>query len=147
LDTSRAFVDELDTYRKELAIPYLTDKAMLEKLIQEAYERMKEEVRVAQIFIPISSHATPADTLAAYDEIKNLRVRILRGEAFEQIAKDYSKDLKSAPRGGDLGYLAVLDNNYIFESAAYNTPKGEVSMPFRTEKGYHIIKGFRSSFV
>lgn len=140
LDTSRAFVDELDTYRKELALPYLTDKAMLEKLIQEAYERMKEEVRVAQIFIPLTSHATPTDTLAAYDEIKNLRVRILRGEAFEQMAKDYSKDLKSAPRGGDLGYLAVLDNNYVFESAAYNTPKGEVSMPFRTEKGYHIIK-------
>ncbi len=139
-DTSKAFREEISTYRKELATPYLVDKMVLEKLIQETYERMREEVRVAQIFIPVPKNASPADTMMAYDEIKSLRLRILKGETFEQIAKNYSQDTKSAEKGGDMGFIAVLDNHYTFESAAYDTPKSEISQPFRTDKGYHLIK-------
>lgn len=139
-DTTRAFRDEISTYRAELATPYLVDRVMLEKLIQECYERMREEVRVAQIFLPIAKNAVPADTMAVYDDIKNLRTRIMRGETFEQIAKNYSQDLKTAEKGGDIGYIAVLENHYAFESAAYNTAKGEVSMPVRTDRGYHLVK-------
>lgn len=139
-DTTRAFRDEINAYRKELATPYLLDKILLEKMIQETYERMREEVRVAQIFIPVPRNASTADTLVAYDEIKTLRLRITKGEPFEQIAKNYSQDSKSAENGGEMGFIAVLDNNYAFESAVYNTSKGEISGIIRTEKGYHLIK-------
>ena len=139
-DTTRAFREEIDTYRKELATPYLVDKAVLEKLIQETYERMREEVRVAQIFIPLAKNASPTDTMAAYTELKNIRAKIVKGDSFEAMAKANSKDKFSAAKGGDLGFITVLDNNYTFESAVYNTPKGEMSMPFRTNKGYHLIK-------
>ncbi len=139
-DTTKAFREEISGYRKELAAPYLVDKTVLEKLIQETYERMREEVRVAQIFIPLPNNASPADTMVAYDEIRTLRLRILKGEPFEQIAKNYSQDVKSAEKGGDMGFIAVLENHYTFESAVYNTPKGEISLPFRTDKGFHLIK-------
>ena len=139
-DTTKAFREEINSYRKELAAPYLLDKIILEKLIQEAYERMREEVRVAQIFIPISKNASPADTMVAFDEIRTFRLRILKGESFEQIAKNYSQDIKTAEKGGDMGFIAVLDNNYAFESAAYNISKGDIPFPIRTDKGYHLIK-------
>ncbi|MCU0469983.1 MAG: peptidylprolyl isomerase [Arcicella sp.] len=139
-DTTKAFREEINSYRKELATPFLVDKVMLEKLIQETYERMREEVRVAHIFIPVPNNASPADTMMAYDDIRTLRLRILKGESFEQIAKNYSQDAKTAEKGGDLGFIAVLDNHYAFESAAYHTPKGEVSLPIRTDKGYHLVK-------
>lgn len=139
-DTTRAFRDEINAYRKELATPYLLDKILLEKMIQETYERMREEVRVAQIFIPIPRNASAADTMVAYDEMKILRLRIMKGETFEQIAKNYSQDPKSAEKGGDMGFIAVLDNHYCFESGVYNTSKGEISDIIRTEKGYHLIK-------
>ncbi|MCK5846555.1 MAG: peptidylprolyl isomerase, partial [Bacteroidales bacterium] len=42
--------------------------------------------------------------------------------------------------GGDLGYFTAFYMVYAFESAAYNTAVGEVSMPIRTQFGYHIIK-------
>ena len=140
LDTTRAFRDEITSYRKELATPYLVDKSLLEKLIQETYERMREEVRVAQIFIPVPRNASAADTMVAYDEIKTLKLRITKGETFEQIAKNYSQDPKSAEKGGDMGFVAVLENNYAFESAVYNSSKGDVSGIIKTEKGYHLIK-------
>ena len=139
-DTTRAFRDEISAYRKELAIPYLLDKILLEKMIQETYERMREEVRVAQIFIPVPRNASAADTMVAYDEIKTLRQRITKGETFEQIAKNYSQDPKSAEKGGDMGFMAVLENNYAFETAAYKLSKGEISDIIKTETGYHLIK-------
>ncbi|MEA5458949.1 peptidylprolyl isomerase [Arcicella sp. LKC2W] len=139
-DTTKAFREEISGYRKELATPYLVDKIVLEKLIQETYERMREEVRVAQVFIPVPNNASPADTMAAYDDVRTLRLRILKGEPFDQIAKNYSQDAKTAEKGGDMGFIAVLENHYTFESTAYNTPKGEISLPFRTDKGFHLIK-------
>jgi len=139
-DTTKAFREEINSYRKELAIPYLVDKVILEKLIQEAYERMREEVRVSQIFIPLPQNASPADTMAVFHEITAFRLRILKGEPFEQIAKNYSQDTKTAEKGGDMGFIAVLDNNYAFESAAYDNSKVDVSFPIRTDKGYHLIK-------
>lgn len=139
-DTTQGFREEINSYRKELAIPFLVDKIILEKMVQEAYERMREEVRVAQIFIAVPNNASPADTMAAFDEIRTLRLRILRGESFEQIAKNYSQDSKTAEKGGDMGFMAVLDNNYAFESAAYKNLTGEISLPIRTDKGYHLVK-------
>ncbi|MEY4541644.1 MAG: Peptidylprolyl isomerase [Bacteroidota bacterium] len=139
-DTTKAFKEEIGSYRRELATPYLVDKILLEKMIQETYERMREEVRVAHIFIPVPNNASPADTMVAFDEIRTLRLRILKGESFEQIAKNYSQDTRTAEKGGDMGFIAVLDNHYAFESAAYRNPKGEVSLPVRTDKGYHLIK-------
>jgi peptidyl-prolyl cis-trans isomerase SurA len=139
-DTTKAFKEEINSYRKELATPFLVDKILLEKMIQETYERMREEVRVAHLFIPVPNNASPADTMVAFDEIRTLRLRILKGESFEQIAKNYSQDTKTAEKGGDMGFIAVLDNNYGFETAAYRNPKGEVSLPIRTEKGYHLVK-------
>lgn len=139
-DTTKGFREEINSYRRELAIPYLVDKVILEKMIQEAYERMREEVRVAQIFIAVPNNASPTDTMTAFDEIRTLRLRILKGEPFEQMAKNYSQDAKTAEKGGDVGFIAVLDNHYAFESAAYRNPKGEVSLPIRTEKGYHLVK-------
>ena len=139
-DTTKAFREEINSYRKELATPFLVDKIILEKMIQEAYERMREEVRVAQIFIAVPNNASPADTMVAFDEIRTLRLRILKGEPFEQIAKNYSQDVKTAEKGGDMGFIAVLENHYAFESAAYRNPKGEVSLPIRTDKGYHLVK-------
>lgn len=139
-DTTKAFKEEINSYRKELAMPYLVDKIILEKMIQETYERMREEVRVAHIFIPVPNNASPADTMMAFDEIRTLRLRILKGEPFEQIAKNYSQDTRTAEKGGDMGFIAVLENNYAFETAAYRNSKGEVSFPIRTEKGYHLVK-------
>ncbi len=140
-DATATFKDEINTYRKELANPYLVDKGLLDRLVRETYERMREEVHVAHIFIAIDKNAAPADTASAFNELYNLRTRILKGEAFEQIAKNYSQDPSTASLGGDLGFLPMPPaTHYIFESVAYNLPKEEISMPFRTDKGYHILK-------
>lgn len=152
LDTNKAFKDELAGYRKQLAQPYLNDKEVTEKLIKEAYERTKSDVRASHILIKCDPDALPKDTLAAYNKVLGIRSRILKGEDFGKLAKENSDDpsAKDQPEtkdrpaqkgnGGDLGYFTVLQMVYPFENAAFTTKVGEVSMPVRTRYGYHIIK-------
>lgn len=140
-DTSKAFINELKGYRKQLAQPYLTDKELNDKLIDEAYQRMKKEIRVSHILIGVKEDAIPKDTLAAFTKIMDLRKRLLKGEDFGKLAKEYSEDPSAKQNEGDLGYFTSMMMVYPFETVAYNTPVGQVSMPVRTKYGYHLIKG------
>lgn len=142
LDTSRSFKDELAGYRKQLAQPYLTDKDVNEKLLKETYDRLQEDIRASHILVKVSETALPKDTAEAYTKIMKIRSRILKGEDFNKVAaeKGISDDPSAKDNGGDLGYFTALQMVYQFESAAYNTKVGTVSMPVRTRFGYHIIK-------
>lgn len=140
LDTLSSFKNELAGYRKQLARPYLTDKQAEQKLIEEAYDRMTEEVRASHLLLLVDEKALPKDTLAVYQKINSLRNKILNGEDFETVAKTHSEDPSAKTNGGDLGYFSAFRMVYPFETAAFNTPLGEVSKPFRTRFGYHIVK-------
>ena len=140
MDTSASFKKELAGYRTQLSRPYLTDQAAEDELIEEAYERMQYELRASHILLNVAENASPADTLKVYNEIKNLRSRILKGEDFATIAKSFSNDPSAKTNGGDLGYFSAFRMVYPFETTAYNTAVGDVSQPFRTQFGYHILK-------
>lgn len=140
LDTTKAFINELSGYRKQLAKPYLVDPDVDEKILEEAYNRLKEEIKAAHILLEIKPDANPVDTLAAYNKLLKARERILSGESFEKIAGDISEDKSSAKNGGSLGYFTGFQMVFPFEDAAYKLMPGEVSKPVRTRFGYHLIK-------
>jgi peptidyl-prolyl cis-trans isomerase SurA len=140
LDTNPTFRSELAGYRKQLAAPYLNDKKVTEGLMQEAYERMKMEVNASHILINVSANASPKDTLAAYNKIVDIRRRALKGESFDSLAAKFSEDPSAVKNFGKLGWFTVFQMVYPFENVAYTINKGETSMPFRTQFGYHIMQ-------
>ncbi len=152
LDTAREFKSELNGYRSQLAQPLLVDKDVTEGLINEAYNHMQYDIRASHILIKVDKNANPSDTLIAYNKTMSLRKRILAGETFEKIAAESSDDpsAKDVPatnerpeykgNGGDLGYFSAFDMIYTFEDGAYNTKVGDISMPIRSDYGYHLIK-------
>lgn len=140
MDTIQSFVDELNGYKKQLAQPYLTDKNVTDDLIKEAYERMKSDVNAAHILIKCAPDALPKDTLAAYNKALKIREKIVKGASFQTMARDSSDDPSAKENGGDLGYFTAMQMVYPFETAAFNTKPGQMSMPVRTRFGYHIIK-------
>jgi len=138
LDTVKSIETELENYRKQLAKNYLTDDEVTRKLIHEAYDRMKVDVRVEHILV---SCPPGTDTVAAYRKIDSIYHVIQSGKSdFETMAKACSDDKGSKERGGDVGYFTALQTVYSFENAAYDNPVGKVSAPFKTQFGYHIIK-------
>ena len=139
-DTAKAFQTELKGYRRQLAQPYLTDKNVNDKLIQEAYDRSKKDVKASHILISLPSEPLPKDTLAAYTKAIKIRERLMKGEDFAILARQNSDDPSAKQNDGDLGYFTSMMMVYPFESAAYLTPVGEISAPVRTKFGYHILK-------
>jgi peptidyl-prolyl cis-trans isomerase SurA len=142
LDTIQSFIDELEGYRKQLAKPYLVDQKVVDALLSEAYERYKQEVNAGHILIKIDKNAPDKDTLLAYKKALGIRDRILKGEDFSKVAKETSDDPSARKNGGNLGYFTAFQMVYDFESVAYSLDTGKVSMPLRTQFGYHIIKVF-----
>jgi peptidyl-prolyl cis-trans isomerase SurA len=152
MDTLESFRKELEGYRKQLAQPYFTDGSVSEHLLNEAYERKKWDVRASHILFRVEKTATPEDTLAAYKKALAAYQRVISGENFGKVAAEVSEDpsardteasqYRPARKGnlGDLGYFTVFDMVYAFETGAYNTEPGTVSMPVRTDYGYHLIK-------
>lgn len=141
-DTIPKLMKELSGYRKQLALPYLIDSAKSESLIKEAYARTKTELRASHILIQVDPKAAPEDTLKAYNQLLALKKRIENGEDFATVAKGKggSEDPSAQINGGDLGYFTAFQMVYPFEDMAYKTKVGEVSNPFRTRFGYHIVK-------
>ncbi len=141
LDTLKKFKRELDGYIRQLEKPYFTDSIVDERLIKEAYERSKYDVRVSHILLKVKPDAIPADTLKVYKRMESILSSINSGKiSFEEAAKKNSVDTYTAVKGGDLGFFTVFQMVYNFESEAYNTQIGKVSKIFRTKFGYHILK-------
>ena len=139
LDEKTTYKKELRGYKNQLAKTFLKDVELTDKIVREAYDRMVNEVSAKHILIRAPLTANPKDTLVAYNKIIEARNKILAGEDFEKVAKAYSEDPSVKKNGGDLGWFKAFKMVYSFESAAYNTPIGEVSMPFRSNFGYHIL--------
>ncbi|MDT8886588.1 peptidylprolyl isomerase [Aquirufa sp. LEPPI-3A] len=137
---SPAFQDEYQSFRKELASPYLIDGEKSEALVKEAYQRLKFEKQVGHILVKLPQNPSIADTLIAYQKIDNIRKRVLAGEIFEDLAKKFSEDDLSALKGGNIGFVTSLQTQYAFENAVYALEKGGISGIVRTSAGYHLIK-------
>jgi peptidyl-prolyl cis-trans isomerase SurA len=141
LDTSRSYKREIATYKNQLTAPYLQDKEFLNRLIKQAYDRTKMEIRASHILVRFPKNYKPQDTLAVYNRIMRIRDSIVNhGASFSLMAQKYSDDRSARTNSGDLGFFGAFKMVYDFEDAAYKTNMGEVSMPFKTRFGYHIVK-------
>ena len=141
LDTNAAFKSELNGYRIQLAKPYLKNKEFDKGMLSEAYERMQQDIKASHILIKVDKNSTAKKDKEAYDKILKIRSLILDNKiSFADAAKKNSDDKSALSNGGDLSYFTAFMMVYDFESAAYSTEIGEISMPTKTKSGYHIIK-------
>ncbi len=151
LDTAKVFQREWESYKLQYAQQYLIDTEVSDQLLEETTDRARYQVRASHLLIMIPDDASPKDTLAAYHKIMKIRDEIVNGLDFNDAAARYSEDQSAQdhinPQSkrtqygnrGELGYFSVLEMIYPFETAAYATPVGQVSMPIRTQFGYHLV--------
>ena len=140
LDQEESFKQELAGYRDKLAMRYLLEREVSDKLIREAYDRSLKTINASHILILCPPQASPADTLIAYKKISDIREKALSGAAFDELATKYSEEPGASESKGSLGNFSVFQMVYSFESAAYSISKGKISGIVRTPFGYHILK-------
>ncbi len=76
----------------------------------------------------------------ARSRLEQLRFRLLSGDDFASIARSHSQDTGSAAKGGDLGWVSPGDTVPSFEQQMNNLPVGELSQPFRSPFGWHLLE-------
>ena len=140
-DKKSELIQEYNTYRRQLAEPYLMEKEVIEKNLQELYEKQKEEIRAAHILALVPKNVKPADTLKAYQKIQRAKALLITNNApFDSVALVFSDDPSVKRNKGELGYFSGGMMVHQFEDAAYQGKAGEVLGPIRTRYGYHLIK-------
>lgn len=134
LDEEASYQREFKRYKKQLIKNYISDNEATDALVKEAYERSNIDLNASHILVLLKSNAK--DTINAYNQVLALRKRALK-EGFDNLKPLHNGKTIFVE---DLGYFSAFKMVYDFESAAFNTPKGEISMPFRTQFGYHVVK-------
>ena len=135
LQNDPKYKSELNKYVKQLQNTYLTDRETEDKFLREAYERTKYEVNVSHILIRIDENDN--DTIDVYNKLNNLRDPFLNS-SINDFKNSHLEDEELIIE--NLGYFSAFKMIYKFENMAYKTPVGEVSLPFRSRFGFHILK-------
>lgn len=76
----------------------------------------------------------------AQERLVQLRERAIDGDDFGNLARASSNDQASAIKGGDLGWVSPGNMVPEFEEAMNQTPAGEISKPFKSRFGWHIVQ-------
>jgi len=135
LQNDPKYKSELNKYVKQLQNTYLTDRDTENKFLREAYERTKYEVNVSHVLIRIDENDN--DTIDVYNKLNNLR-RPFLNSSINDFKNSHIEDEELIIE--NLGYFSAFKMIYKFENMAYKTPVGEVSLPFRSRFGFHILK-------
>ena len=102
-------------------------------------EKRGEKIQTAHILIQLKP--TADDEARVKDELEALRQRALNGESFETLAMENSDDENVQNDKGHLG-IWEIDKLAIpqFKTIVSEMETGEISAPFKTEYGYHIVR-------
>lgn len=96
-----------------------------------------EKIRARQIFI-----STVEDDDETHEQLaRDIHSRLIEGEKpFEDLAREFSEDPRTANRGGDLNWFARDRVSKKFSETVFTLKKGDVSEPFKTDIGWHIVE-------
>ena len=145
MDTTTAFRQEFAQYRDQQIRPVLvTDDDMLAEA-HRIYDQTKENVgpdglvNASHILLRIAQKASDAEQQEARRRIDSVYAALQAGADFEALARQVSQDPGSARRGGVLGWFARNQMVKEFEDAAFALQPGEMSKPFLSPYGWHIV--------
>ena len=135
LNNLENFKTESSNFKRQLAESLINEEADEKKLIAEAFNRSKKDIRVAQIFIDYNKDTTAAKTQA--DKAFNL---LKQGKSFEEVLNQFSNDDNNKKTKGEIGFITVFSVPYSIESEIYNLKTGQFSAPYKGKYGYHLFK-------
>lgn len=145
LDTLSSFKEEFAMYRDQQIKPsFVTDEGMLREA-QKVYNDTKESIgprgliMPAHILMHVEQQAPAEEMQKAKVRIDSIYTALKNGADFADLAKRLSQDPGSAVNGGALPWIGPGQTVKEFEDQAYALQKGEMSQPFQSPYGYHII--------
>lgn len=125
--------------------PRKLDQRRLEPTEEEARSyfqthraEFEEDAKVVLDYVEFERRATSRDEAEIVQDLRDLAAAVRDGEDFAELARVYS-DGPTRESGGDLGWFGPGTMVPEFDEVAFELEIGEVSEPFRTQFGYHIV--------
>ena len=100
-------------------------------------KRIVTKYRTRHILIRTNALISSED---AKSRLEKIRERIVNGEKFADLARANSDDTVSARKGGEIDWIGPGDTTPIYEAEVGKLKVGQVSQPFRTPYGWHIVQ-------
>ncbi len=141
-DARKAIREQL--LKQKVQQAYLFTNKVTKKDVEKFYDeyrdslpKMGESVLLSKLSLKI----TPSEKSRqkAYEKISSIKRRLDNGTDFGKLAREFSEGPEAA-EGGDLGFIAKGTlNELVFEEKAFNLSPGQISEPFETRLGFHIV--------
>ena len=146
LDTMKSFRDEYTMYRDQQVRPTMVTDADVLVEARKVYDRAKEQIGSrglilpAHILIQVPTQATLIEQNKAKTRIDSVYRALKGGADFAEMAKNVSDDKGTGARGGLLPYWIGPGQTFKeFEDVAYSLQKEEMSQPFLSPVGWHVV--------
>lgn len=145
IDTTQSFKNEFASYRNQLVRPTMVEESRVLAEAMKVYEDTKKQVgekglvRPAHILMRVGQKDSEEKRTEAKQRIDSIYNAIKAGANFEELAKKLSQDYGSASKGGLLPWIGPGQTLQEFEDNAFALKVGELSKPFLSTAGYHII--------
>lgn len=140
---------EIKEFRKQIVISRYFEAFLNDKVNEEAIRNFyntntdefeKEKIKVAHVLVRTRDKMSDTERQAALTKAQEAYSKARAGALFSDIAKQYSEDTMSAKNGGELGWLNKGAIDPTFTAKVFELKVGEISEPFKTPFGFHVVK-------
>ena len=146
IDTTGAFRNEFTMYRNQQVRPSFINDDDVENEARRIYKETQTRIDEAgglvhpfHILVTLKQSATEAEQNASKMKADSIYNVLKKGASFEDLAKRLSDDKGSARHGGDLSWVQKGQTVKEFEQKIFAMKPGELSEPFLSPFGYHIV--------
>ncbi|MDH5509555.1 MAG: SurA N-terminal domain-containing protein [Nitrospinota bacterium] len=121
-----------------------------EEEMRDYYDKHKAEfetseaVEASHILAKVEMGAPEEADKAAREKIEKALARVVAGEDFAEVARQMSEDAANASKGGELGKFTKGQMVQAFDDVVFTMRTGEISKPFKTPFGWHVVKVTRN---
>lgn len=153
----QALIDaEAEVFRKQLVINRYFDKYLDENVSEDALRNYynahagdfeTRKMHAMHILLRTNRNMSDVERKAKLTTAQEVHAKLKAGADFAEIAKTYSEDLVSGKKGGDLGWLNEGAVDKRFAETVFAMQPGEISEPFETAFGYHVVKVLEGPLV
>ncbi|MCP9292758.1 peptidylprolyl isomerase [Gracilimonas sediminicola] len=134
-----ALVAEHESYVKQAAYAFWLENEIKPAAFDEFKKRAEMELKTYHILVAVGPDAPQQQVDEALSKLKQARQEITDGVPLDEVNGKYSTVRGGRSMGGDIPWISVGRTVQEFEDVVYGLEVGEISEPFKTQFGYHIV--------
>ncbi len=139
VDTTKAFHEELEGYRRQISKSYLTDEVSSEDIIRKIYDKMKMNYRAGQVLVSHIFKRLPQN-ISSYTLQEKEREMDSVYTSLKSGKTDFNTSVRTFSDEKNTFWVSWLQMPAEFEDIVFDLNPGEFSAPFFTPQGIHIVK-------